>query len=356
LVAENQRQRTRLRITLSTEAIRKSWVRADFSIRIALSTEPLLTSNLPLLVGRGGESAEAWRTVLGDLIKRGLRRDAIARLTENPEIAIWVERGHVLHNELGSKECEFCQQTVPAERWKQLDAHFSTADQELKEEIESSLVDTDRLKQTISTVALPDRMAFYSDLRSKFHKAKSELDSACRAALADLDDIVARLDTKLASRSSAISFESGIDLQPFETAWVAVVAVMKAHNEKTSSFDQAKESARNEIETHYLTSVMQSVTEFDQLIAEENKVIKEAKDGSEEDGIIGLTALQDSINEKNTAYLLEMIKELAPQHYQGMMVSTTQLQPQPTTTNIEDLQGIAGKATPVISSLEASRV
>ncbi|MGM4924494.1 AAA family ATPase [Tardiphaga sp. 804_B3_N1_9] len=270
--------------------------------RSTIHQEVMETIDIPKDLQVGGVSLADAGNVSKDLASKLCSRsavsDAIARLTENPEIAIWVEQGHALHKELGSKECEFCRQTVPAERWKQLDAHFSTADRELKEEIENNLRETERLKQAVLSISLPDRMALYSDLRVQFQKAKLEFEAASRAATVDLDAIAAKLITKLASRSSAIAFELGLDLQPLEATWAAVVAVMEAHNAKTATFDQAKDLARAEIEIHYLTSVRDSVAEFDKLIEDENEIVREAKEGSEAKGVLALKALQDSIGEK----------------------------------------------------------
>ncbi|WP_445490590.1 AAA family ATPase [Rhodopseudomonas sp. RCAM05734] len=243
-------------------------------------------------------AGKAFKDIASKLCARSAVSDAIARLTENPEIALWVEEGHALHKELGSKECEFCRQAVPAERWKQLDAHFSTADRELKDEIEGGLLYIERLKQAVLSISLPDRMALYSDLRGRFHTSKSAFEGAFLAATGDLDAIVAKLTAKLASRSSAISFELELDLHPLEEAWADVVAVIEAHNAKTATFDQAKNAARAEIEIHYLASVRDSVAEFDRLIEDENEVIREATEGCEEKDLIGLKALQNSISQK----------------------------------------------------------
>lgn len=160
-----------------------------------------------------GQAAEMAKNVASALCSRSAISDAIARLAENRQIAKWVEQGHELHRELASKECEFCRQTVPDDRWKQLDAHFSKADQELKQDIELAITKIDRLKREIRYVVLPDRMALYSDFRPSFDKAKSGFESAVQKALSDIDGIIVSLNSKLMSRSAPIAFDSSLDLQ-----------------------------------------------------------------------------------------------------------------------------------------------
>ncbi|MBN9585745.1 MAG: AAA family ATPase [Afipia sp.] len=244
------------------------------------------------------DAGKSIKDIAAKLCERSAVSDAIARLAENPEIASWVERGHALHKKLNLHECEFCRQAVPAERWKQLDAHFSTADQELKEEIENGLVDVEALKQIILSLTLPDRLALYSDFRSQFDAAKIKFIAMSDIALAALSAIAAKLTLKLSSRSAPISFESDIDLQQMEMAWADVAAVINGHNEKTASFDEAKELARSQIELHYLTSIQGSVAEFDSQIEDEKEKIGAVKEGDDAKGVISLAALQNSISEK----------------------------------------------------------
>lgn len=232
------------------------------------------------------------------LCARSAVSDAIARLKENPEISGWVEQGHALHKKLGVTECEFCRQPVPAERWQQLDAHFSTADMELKEEIEAALADIEGLKKSVYSISAPDRMALYSELRNQFDTANTSFLAASSDAIAQFSAVAAKLIEKLSSRSSPISFELALNLSELEGAWDQLAEVINAHNEKTASFDNAKEKARSEIELHYLTSVQASVAEFDRQIAEEDEKVQYATEGDDSKGVPSLKALQDSITDK----------------------------------------------------------
>jgi wobble nucleotide-excising tRNase len=246
------------------------------------------------------EAAKLLKELGSTLCARSAVSDAIARLKENSEIAAWVETGHHLHKSLKSKNCEFCGQEVPADRWEQLDAHFSTADQALKEEIDAAIADVAQLREALLKVSLPDRMALYSDFRPVYDTAKAKYDEVYQAALADIETVETALTSKLSSRATTIPFESKLDLKKVEDAWAKLAEALDAHNAKTSSFDEGKESARADIRTHYLTSIKASVAEFDQQISDEDQIIKEAIEGSETKKITSLQTLQESINEKKS--------------------------------------------------------
>jgi wobble nucleotide-excising tRNase len=222
--------------------------------------------------------------------------EAITRLRDHSDIAAWVEAGHALHLRHESKLCEFCGQAVPEDRWKQLEAHFSKADQELKEEIERVIDDVDLLRHQIAAVAFPDRLALYSDFRGRHDEARAAWDAAREAANAELEAVAAQLNTKLTSRATAIAFDAPLSLEPLTAALSAVTNAIRAHNGKTTGFDAAKVTARNEIEAHYLLSIRADVAVFDQKIAEEKALISVTTEGTS--GALSLTALQDAVVEK----------------------------------------------------------
>jgi wobble nucleotide-excising tRNase len=77
-----------------------------------------------------------------------------------------------------------------------------------------------------------------------------------------------------------------------------LAVALNAHNAKTAGFDAAKVAARHAIEGHYLLSVRENVTSFDQKISDEKALIRENTDGNEGAGRPGLAALKASISEK----------------------------------------------------------
>lgn len=223
---------------------------------------------------------------------------AIQHLRDNPDIGGWIEEGYALHKKHGSTDCEFCGRLVPANRWTQLETHFSTEDQALKAAIKACDASLEAAVASLHAVSLPDRLAFYSDLRDRYdatltvwRDAKDEAERQCQA-------VRERLADKLAARTESISFELQVDLTAVMKAHSAVTAIIQDQNAKTDGFDKACENARTEIEKHYLTSVKSEVAEFNTKIRGQEALIKSATDGVPADGKPTLQALESSIAEK----------------------------------------------------------
>jgi wobble nucleotide-excising tRNase len=261
---------------------------------------------VPAFPGSSGDSTEttiaqriqALTKAAGLLCAKSAISNAIARLRDNPAIGKWVEDGHILHKQLTTTDCEFCGQPMPADRWERLDAHFSTADQALKCEIETAINDWDQLRLVLTTVPLPDRMAFYSDLRERFEVASSKWHADLKGVLGGIDDARQTLSTKLLSRGTTLPFSSSIDFHDLEAAFNSICDVVSEHNAKTAGFDTAKANAVADIEAHYLTSIKSEVAAFDDKIAGEQKLIKSAVEAADDGSAPSMAELEVAIAEK----------------------------------------------------------
>ena len=274
------------RVTVRQEAMDKIGVPPAMTIHTGERDVPLRDC-----AGHIKTSAEA-------LCRRAAISDAIARLRDNPDIAKWVEEGHALHRKHGQPNCEFCGQTVSDGRWTELEAHFNKEDQILKDEIESALGDIVRIQGVLSAVSNPDRLALYSDFRDQYDKAGEACAQSLEAARADLEIVATKLTAKLNSRTVAIPFECSLSFDVLADAMIELAAVLEGHNAKTAGFDEARQAARDAIESHYLLSVKGDVAAFDQKISDEKILIQENTEGDEAAGRLALEALQASIAEK----------------------------------------------------------
>ncbi len=250
-------------------------------------------NDLPLVTG-----ADHLQDQAAALCSRAAISDAIARFREHADIAAWVEEGHAIHARYESKQCEFCGQAVPGDRWKMLEAHFNKEDQELKWEIERCIEDVDLLRRQITDLTLPDHLSLYSEFRDQFDEARAAWDASLKAAGTDLNAATALLKKKLNSRATAIPFDATLSLEPLTAALSTVTDIIRAHNVKTSGFDAAKAAARGEIEAHYLFSIQADVVALDQKIAEEKRLITVATEGA--GSTLSIADLQASIGEKKT--------------------------------------------------------
>lgn len=195
------------------------------------------------------------------LTMRSAQAAVIERLAKNPAIAAWVEEG--VHIHAGSPErCEFCDQPLPAERLKNLADHFSLEDQSLKEELASERSTLSATIEAIGGLTLPDRLAFYSELRGDYDHAAEAFEAERKKLTQQLERVSETLAEKITLRTTAYEAELETDTDTLHAALDAVNALIKHHDDKTGSFEEQKSKARNAIEAHHLLSIREHVDDF----------------------------------------------------------------------------------------------
>ncbi|MER9002245.1 MULTISPECIES: AAA family ATPase [unclassified Mesorhizobium] len=244
--------------------------------------------------------AKAIETTVSSLCGRAVISDAIARLEDSAEIASWVEQGHALHKKLGHQTCQFCEQALPADRWRRLEAHFNNEDQALKSEIERAIDEIDRLKSSLQYTPLPDRLAFYSEFRDRYDRAREALVAEVDAAIAALGQITAKLTEKLGARTTSLPFDGRLNFGRLAEAMSAVPALVDDHNKKTEGFADAKDAAKTAVEGHYLCGIKADVAGYVAKILEEDALIKRNTEGDEGAGMVALTTLEAAIAERKS--------------------------------------------------------
>lgn len=249
---------------------------------------------LPLLVIEGNEIS-----VISFAAEAGLRAQAfcvrsaqaavIDRFAKNPTIASWVDEGVHLH--AGAERCEFCDQPLPAARMKALAEHFSVEDRRLKDELEGEQSALAVTIDSLVSLPLPDRLAFYSELRTEYDAAIQQFADARDQLIAQLSVVRGALTEKLTLRTTAYARQIECDIAPLAAAYDAIQAVIQRHQDKTASFDKAKRDAEKAIEAHYLLTIK---TQVDSLADQAAKLKAEAdllRDGG--DGLPDKRSLED---------------------------------------------------------------
>lgn len=223
----------------------------------------------------------------------------IARLAENPDIAEWVGAGVHIHKLHASDRCEFCQQSLSGDRMQALANHFSVEDQKLKDEIEVERGLLATVIEALARIALPDRMALYSELRDDYDAVTKSFMSELATLKTQLDGVDKALVEKLTMRTTAYDPDIGSGSAALAASLAKITAIAKRHDEKTASFDKEKRSARNAIEAHYLLTIKDQVGDFSSKITNlqnENTLLHNGGDGLED--MRGVEALSQSIIDK----------------------------------------------------------
>lgn len=233
------------------------------------------------------------------LTMRSAQGSALARLSEQPAIAKWVEEGLSIHREHASTSCEFCSQQLPPDRLSQLAKHFGVEDQRLKADVMAIRALTGHILRAIDDMNPPPKPAFYSELRDQVDSAAAMFEAAANEARAQLIQLTNILVEKLDRRAVSYEVDICIDCSKLFTAIDALCSLVDQNNAKTNAFAETLAAARERIEAHYISSIKVPVKDLQDKIDIVTNEITKLVDGS-----IGfadprsLSDLKDSFEEK----------------------------------------------------------
>jgi wobble nucleotide-excising tRNase len=194
--------------------------------------------------------------------------EAIARLSEHPDIAEWVEQGIALHASHKSVNCEYCGNVISGDRLKQLAKHFSDADRILKAKIEDELSSLRLIHQSIDKFSAHDAMRLYQEFRADYATAVEELGRAREQLKAQVVALGKELQLKKTKTSESMSLIADIGIGSIEKALLAVNALIDKHNAKSREFKVVQDAAIEKIRTHYLSTIYGDVTRRIKEVAE----------------------------------------------------------------------------------------
>lgn len=228
---------------------------------------------------------------LGDLLKASVISQTIQRLAEHGDIKSWVETGLGLHKRHDTSQCEFCGNTIPEKRTKQLEAYFNDdykAFQDRLVRADSWLAD-----QYIKPSILPATGDFYDE----FKKECGEACSAWSESIATLNKEISAWHAILKEKTGN-PLETGLTVEAISRssikacndAMTAISEVVRKHNHKSGNFEEETTKAKKKLESYY------AATEVRVFNYHEKK--KEAVDRTTEN-----STLKTAIKSRNTEIL-----------------------------------------------------
>jgi len=186
-----------------------------------------------------------------DLCRRSVVAKIIKELRQQSIVNKWVEQGLQLHKELSATTCLFCNQPLPPQRLRTLEAHFSEEYRELVSNIEEVLKKVYAVRQEVNSLGLPDADLFYPELREQYKSKRSEFDSARDQFLEALDELERALKEK--RNNPFHNLEGAVpSLEVTDAAISAVNEVITNHNTRVDNHDQKVEQAKQELKNHFI--------------------------------------------------------------------------------------------------------
>lgn len=186
----------------------------------------------------------------------------IAALLGNSDHAAWVQKGVELHTEIHT--CLFCENTISAQRRKDLASHFDESLTNLQSRIDRQV---NLIEQTCTTVnlmvdSLPRDADLYPDLAGELRLARSDFRDQSDRYQKNIRYILDALQLKRENPFSATS----VDLPPLSVPSIRRVAeVVREHENKRSTHANEAAAAARRVE---LARVRSLADDYDQRNAE----------------------------------------------------------------------------------------
>ncbi|WP_082728167.1 AAA family ATPase [Burkholderia mayonis] len=212
------------------------------------------------------------------MLSRSVVSSVISELAENPAVAAWVNAGLELHTgQLASSRCRFCDEPLPVQRMRQLEAHFNNEFKRFLSDIDALIARITSAQQFAQEFRAPPKEALYENLRSQYEQALQTLNQQALTVRMSLDVLSTALNAKrdepfktfelapfIASYSSSGNPVSGVEAffriaaagfaalsaAMGRTAFDQLKSIISRHNEHTDSFDVAVKAARLALAQH----------------------------------------------------------------------------------------------------------
>lgn len=221
------------------------------------------------------------------VLSRSIVSNTIEKLAANPTLATWVQQGLELHQtESGPDNCEFCGQTIPANRIRHLESHFNDEFKAFQHELADAVENIDNAKLQLDVVRPPEPTLFYEHLVDDLMKeiatikqhrwyVDSYLNALRKALLVKKDNPFQPVDLLQyvgyeadpaepkgfwgATFSILVDGVANFAAIKARQAAQQINAIINEHNSLTDNFQKEIEKARSALENDF---VAQTHTEF----------------------------------------------------------------------------------------------
>ncbi|MFC1571813.1 AAA family ATPase [Candidatus Margulisiibacteriota bacterium] len=246
--------------------------------------------------------------VLSDIYRKGkelalktVESVVIEKLKSYSDISEWVEIGLTLHEKHKSTKCEYCGQQLQESRVKELAQHFNEADKCLKNDLDELNKQLISIHSHIQNLNAIDKANLYEELQLTYQVSVESFNNEKEEALASIIRLQELLGEKKAKTTDAVVIAETVNIKQFTTMLESLNVEIRKHNQKTNNFKAEKETAQEELEKHYLSTIYDDVKLQEQKIALLEVEIKVLDNGDPSiSGDIGLAGLKNRIVENRS--------------------------------------------------------
>jgi wobble nucleotide-excising tRNase len=233
------------------------------------------------------------------MLERSVVSSVISELVEHPALAAWVSAGLGLHiGAHASTKCLFCDQPMPEQRTRQLQAHFNDEFKRFQADLDGLVGEITSAQDFAKALRIPPKEALYANLRPEYEKSMStltqqaatvrtSLDVLLRALKAKSDEPFKRFELAPFITSNNPSGDPASGVETFfqiaiagiaalgaamgKTAFERLKEIIERHNKHTDSFDTEVKKARFALAQH---EVLKALPEW----KKKSKAVSDARD------------------------------------------------------------------------------
>lgn len=209
-----------------------------------------ITYQVPALQGLADQVTALLRTTVVS--------SAIQALKNDSALAEWIRHGLGLHKDRQSDKCLFCEQTLPAGRLGELEAHFNAEYERFLRRIDEQIQALEAANGQAAEARPPSRAELYDDLRSDFDSAERAFRQVIDAVRTYLGVLVENLKRKRGEPFAALSLTEAVPTVDTE-AINRLNEVIGRHNQACDEFDRRVSEARDRLA---LDMIAQALDEF----------------------------------------------------------------------------------------------
>ncbi|MGB6104205.1 MAG: AAA family ATPase [Pusillimonas sp.] len=196
-----------------------------------------------------------------DLIGTTAINQAIERLTDNPDIRDWVQKGLEIHEHHTSKSCEFCGEPFTKARSEALAAHFSKEFTDFQTRLNNAATWIESQGAPVNSI--PASTSFYKEFATEATRLEGQYKEAAQKINVQIEGWREALKAKITdplSKDIQIADVVDDDVTHFNAVLSAIVDLVKKHNYKTDNFSLETSKAKKSLELHFAAAEIQ---EFD---------------------------------------------------------------------------------------------
>ena len=212
------------------------------------------------------------------LLEKTVFSTAIQSLKDDQALSSWVHEGLGLHQARDSHRCLFCNQVLPEDRLRALEAHFSAEYEQFLNSIDRQLATLRKVSEEAETLTLPHHTVFYEDLVEEYKSAKAKLDGVLKTVKDFLDSLMEEAEQKKGRVFESCTLDIPVPEIPSGIA-EDVNQVVKRHNRACNEFETRIKQARERLEND---SVEETLDDFKGLVDAEDKLLSAVAQASSE--------------------------------------------------------------------------